>query len=249
MAALGLLGGAAAFAFAAERRPSLLVLDLATQPPAAPAIAAIAEAAPEVVAAEPVLPQPAEPTDPTPVLSEVAAPSVPAVATSPTLPEPDIPIASDLHRGTTERAPSEKVEATPRPKPRPEKPLAKTNPDPEQVDPPSKKMALAENPPSAASAPSSGAKAKGGELSPAAYAKAVLKKVRATRKKSGAGKGTVVVGFAIDPSGGLASVQVLKSSGSATLDAVALDHIRRSAPFPVPPAGAKGGYSFEFVGK
>jgi periplasmic protein TonB len=45
-------------------------------------------------------------------------------------------------------------------------------------------------------------------------------------------------------------VQVLQTSGNAALDRIAMDHIRRSAPFPAPPPTATGrGYSFEFVGK
>lgn len=86
-------------------------------------------------------------------------------------------------------------------------------------------------------------------MSPAAYAKAVMKKVRSTKKKSGAGNGTVVVGFTIGKDGSLAGVKLLQSSGNAALDKIALDHIRRSAPFPAPPPDAGRSYSFEFVGK
>lgn len=74
-----------------------------------------------------------------------------------------------------------------------------------------------------------------------------MKKVRATKRKTGAGRGTVVVGFSIAPDGSLAGVQVLQGSGNAALDRIATDHIRRAAPFPVPPEGAETGYSFEFV--
>jgi TonB family protein len=78
----------------------------------------------------------------------------------------------------------------------------------------------------------------------------VLKKVRSTKKKAGAGKGMVVVGFSIAPDGGLAGVQVLQSSGDASLGLITVDHIHRSAPFPAPPPEAAGrGFSFEFVGR
>jgi protein TonB len=76
-----------------------------------------------------------------------------------------------------------------------------------------------------------------------------MKKVRATRTKVGVGRGTVVVGFTIATDGGLASVRVLKSSGNAHLDDIAIDHIRRSAPFPPPPATAATRFSFEFIGR
>lgn len=57
-------------------------------------------------------------------------------------------------------------------------------------------------------------------------------------------------GFSIAPDGGLAGVQILQSSGNAALDRIAVDHIRRSAPFPAPPPTATArNYSFEVVGK
>ena len=56
-----------------------------------------------------------------------------------------------------------------------------------------------------------------------------------------------VCAIALD--GGLAAVTVLQSSGNAAFDQIALDHIRRSAPFRAPPTDARPGYSFEFVGK
>jgi protein TonB len=72
----------------------------------------------------------------------------------------------------------------------------------------------------------------------------VLKRVRKTKRRIGVGKGTVPVGFTIATDGSLAAVQVVKSSGNA-----ALDHIRRSAPFPQLPPGAKAACSFEVVVK
>ena len=77
----------------------------------------------------------------------------------------------------------------------------------------------------------------------------MLKKVHAVRKKGGAGKGIVVVGFTVAADGGLAGVQILKPSGNAALDQTALGHIRRAAPFPAPPEGVGRSFSFEFVGK
>lgn len=263
--AAGLVGGAAAFALSAERRASVLVLDLAAEPPAAPAIAAVAEAAPDVALAEPVLPEPdlpepdlpdtAEATDPAAILPEETLRPTLAAAAVPLPPELDTPVASDLSLPKPEPKPEAKPEPKRKPEPKPEpKPEAEATREKKRDEPRTEKAAptkepAAEKPAAAKGAPSSGAKAKGGGLSPAAYAKAVLKKVRATKRKSGAGKGTVVVGFTIAADGGLASVQVLQSSGNAALDEVALGHIRRSAPFPAPPAGAQPGYSFEFVGK
>lgn len=257
--AVGLIGGAAAFALAVERRAGVMVLDLGTNPPAAPAIAAVAEAAPEVAATEPTLPALAERTETAPVVPDVADDPVPAAAPL-TLPQIDPPVATELSLPAAVTESETRGEPVLRPKPRPE---AKLDPDPERdatVVPETKKEkapkearskepARSEKPVSSPSAPHAAAKAKGGDVSPAAYAKAVMKKVRATKRKAGAGKGTVVVGFAIAPDGSLASVQVLNSSGNATLDAIAVDHIRRSAPFPAPAPNEKPRFSFEFVGK
>ena len=100
-----------------------------------------------------------------------------------------------------------------------------------------------------ATATAKAAKATAQGKSPAAYQKAVMKKIRGTRKRASPGKGSAVVGFAISASGGLSLVKIVKSSGSPALDAAAVEHIQRSAPFAPPPAGAATRFSFEFVGK
>lgn len=244
-AALGLVGGATAFALAAERRPSVLVLDLGTRPPAALAIAAISEAAPDVAAAHPSLPQPLDQADALPVLPDATPRPIDPAAARIALPEIEPRVTADLSLPPLETDLNARPEPTLRPKARPApKPEAKAKREEPRADEPER----AEQPASSASAPGAAAKAEGGGVSPAAYAKAVLKKVRATKRKPVSGRGTVVVGFTIAPNGGVASVQVLQSSGDAGLDAIAVDHIRRSAPFPAPPPSAKPGYSFEFVG-
>ena len=91
-----------------------------------------------------------------------------------------------------------------------------------------------------ASAKSTGKSAgKTGNASASNYPGLVQRKIARTRKKSGSGKGNVVISFSITASGGLGSVSVARSSGTPAVDAAALDHVRRSAPFPAPPAGAQ----------
>jgi protein TonB len=89
----------------------------------------------------------------------------------------------------------------------------------------------------------------GGAAASASYGRAVLGKINRTRKQRAPSRGRTVVGFSISEGGALASVRVIQSSGSPDLDQVALDHIRRAAPFPKPPAGAQRQFSFEFVGR
>jgi hypothetical protein len=60
-------------------------------------------------------------------------------------------------------------------------------------------------------------------MSPAAYARAVMKKVTSTNWESSVGRGTVVIGSTVAKDGGLASVQVLQSTGNPRLDTVAAD--------------------------
>lgn len=83
---------------------------------------------------------------------------------------------------------------------------------------------------------------------PAAYGAAVIRKIRGTRVRSAPGRGIAVVGFEIGAGGALTGARILRSSGSAGLDAAAMDHIRRAAPFP-PPPGGRASFSFEFVGR
>lgn len=89
----------------------------------------------------------------------------------------------------------------------------------------------------------------GGAAASATYGRAVLTQISRTRKARAPARGRAVVAFSISDGGALASVTVLQSSGSPDLDQVALDHIRRAAPFPKPPAGAQRQFSFEFVGR
>lgn len=76
-----------------------------------------------------------------------------------------------------------------------------------------------------------------------------MRKIAATRKTTTSLRGLAVIAFSIGANGQLASVRVARSSGSAELDALGLDHIRRAAPFPPPPAGAPARFSVEFRGR
>ena len=81
--------------------------------------------------------------------------------------------------------------------------------------------------------------AQAGNAAVSNYPGKVYARIRRTRQRPAEGRGTARIRFSITASGGLGAIRVASSSGSAAIDQVALDHIRRSAPFPRPPAGAQ----------
>ena len=265
-----LLSGAAALALSVTPPPEpvMMALDLSVMPASAPHVAAMADPAPEVVQEIEDQPEPEPETEPPPELEADTAPDLPQQMPMMTLPEAETPVVADLS------LPPPPPEPEPEPEPKPEPKVAKAEPKPEKK--PEKKVEKKKEPVKAAEKPkekaedkpkkekakekksaSAGAtgakesaKAKGGaEMSPAAFHKAVIKKINRTKKKRASDRGTVLVVFSIAKDGGLASVRVGQSSGSAELDQIAVDHIRRSAPFPAPPPGEGKNLSFKFTGK
>jgi periplasmic protein TonB len=78
---------------------------------------------------------------------------------------------------------------------------------------------------------------KQGNAAKSTYKGKVYRKIN--RKKLRAKiKGTVRVSFGISASGALTRLSVSRSSGSGKLDQLALQQVRRAAPFPAPPDGA-----------
>ena len=82
----------------------------------------------------------------------------------------------------------------------------------------------------------------------AAYPSLVNRQIARTRRESSNLRGTAVVSFTVSSSGALAGLGIAQSSGHAALDRMALDHIRRAAPFPAPPAGAQRSFSVAIQG-
>lgn len=81
------------------------------------------------------------------------------------------------------------------------------------------------------------------------YGNRVYRAVSRTRRVRTNIRGTAVVSFRVAANGALASVAIGRSSGNAELDRIAMDHIRRAAPFPPPPPGAQTRFSVEFSGR
>jgi protein TonB len=70
------------------------------------------------------------------------------------------------------------------------------------------------------------------------YAARVRARVASNRPSVAGRGGTAVISFAVTAGGGLAYARLTRSSGTPALDQAALTAVRRSAPFPAPPAGA-----------
>lgn len=218
----------------------------AAQPAVAPAPAQRSLALPASAVADLAVPDLAVPVMPDPSTSAPAATRVtPVIAPQP---------APDITRALPDTAPATSLRPIARPAARPAPQTAQPAAPPRpagnadtdaargstQAQPQGQAVASG-----AAPAPDS----TGGQAAAAAYPGQVLRQITRLRPQRAPARGIVLVRFAIAGSGALADVSVAQSSGSAALDRLALDHIRRAAPFPAPPAGAQTAFSFEFLGR
>lgn len=80
------------------------------------------------------------------------------------------------------------------------------------------------------------------------YQGEVMQRISRTRKPRIASRGAALVRFSIAGNGGLGGVSIARSSGSARLDSAALQMIRRAAPFPPPPPGARTSFTITIQG-
>jgi protein TonB len=81
------------------------------------------------------------------------------------------------------------------------------------------------------------------------YPGLVMRKLSRAGKPRVNARGTAVVAFSIAATGGLSSVSLARSSGSAALDQAALQLVRGAGPFPKPPAGARRSFSVQIKGR
>lgn len=97
--------------------------------------------------------------------------------------------------------------------------------------------------------PARSASARSGNAAAANYPGQVMRRIQRTRRERVNVRGAAQVSFTIAANGGLAAVGIARSSGSAQLDQVALQQIRRAAPFPPPPAGAQRSFTLRIAGR
>ncbi|WP_339759726.1 TonB family protein [uncultured Sulfitobacter sp.] len=81
------------------------------------------------------------------------------------------------------------------------------------------------------------------------YPGQVMRRISRVGKPRVKSKGEAVIAFTIAANGGLGGVSIARSSGSSALDQAALTLIRKAAPFPKPPAGARRQYTIKIKGR
>lgn len=69
------------------------------------------------------------------------------------------------------------------------------------------------------------------------YQRSVLRQIARVPKKSAGAKGKALVGVTIAGSGAIGEARIVRSSGHAAIDSIALAHVRRAGPFKPTPTG------------
>src|SRR5690606_3327021 len=86
----------------------------------------------------------------------------------------------------------------------------------------------------------------GGQAEVARYPSVVIRELRRALRRSGSGRGEVVVRFTVSAAGQLAGVSVARSSGNQAVDAAGLATVQRAAPFPpIPPGAGRSSWTFD----
>lgn len=71
------------------------------------------------------------------------------------------------------------------------------------------------------------------------YPGKIYARIARTRQKNSGGRGVAHVSFSVSSSGRAVGISIARSSGNARIDRAALAHVKRAAPFPKPPPGAR----------
>lgn len=238
--------------------PVLPAQTLILSPPELDAVSLAVPLAPDQSAALlPAMPEPVATTRPLEHLPDTSATApITAPAELAQTPPPEILTAAPSETISPDTSPSELAPETSRtPPPRPDR-TTPTQPTRQARAPQGNASQSATRGSqqdsagqSASQAPARAQASAQGNAAISNYPGEVLRRIQRTRQARSPARGSVLVAFSVATSGALASVSVGRSSGHAGLDQTALDHIRRAAPFPPPPAGAQRQFSFEFVGR
>lgn len=229
------------------------VIEQATEPTiesaaAMPAATALndGEAVETLAAAEPVRAVPVEAT-PIDTMSPVEPTPVETIDSVVTGAGPEAEVAALPAREDDEPRPEEPRAEKPERKPEPERPKAKpetrreTAPNPDKGKDKDTRARGGVASRGASDRPATAGRVSASAGSMVGYAARVRARVASNKPSMAGRKGTAVVSFAVTGGGGLAYARLSRSSGVPALDQAAVAAVRRSAPFPPPPAGAPAG--------
>ncbi|SNT27602.1 TonB family protein [Tropicimonas sediminicola] len=185
-----------------------------------------------------------------------------AAAPAPMEPEVERPDEEAAEDAPTERAPTQAARPPERP-PRVE--VARPAPTKTQAEPPKRAAASAQGNSDTnaragvatgraeatanASGAAEGRTSRQGNAAASNYPGKVFSRINRVRRSATNARGETVVAFAIGANGALASISIARSSGSPSLDEAALAQVRRAAPFPPPPQGARRAYTVKISGR
>lgn len=96
---------------------------------------------------------------------------------------------------------------------------------------------------------STGRQQAAGNAAASNYPGLVMRRLSRAGKPRVNARGAALVAFTIGPAGGLASVSLARSSGSAALDQAAIRLVQSAGPFPQPPQGARRSFSIQVQGR
>ncbi len=151
------------------------------------------------------------------------------------------------------KAAKAKPKAQPKPKPKPKtQAKPKPTPKPKGTSQPAQAKGKVDGQKTAKNSEATtkkGNASKAGNAAASNYPGKVMRKLSRQRRPKSRARGTVRIAFKIASNGGLANIGVARSSGNSELDQAALNLVRRTAPFPAPPAGAQRSYAIEIKGR
>lgn len=91
--------------------------------------------------------------------------------------------------------------------------------------------------------------AQSGNADADSYAGQVMRRLSRVPRPRVSVQATATVSFSITANGALSWVRISRSSGSQELDSAALSLVRKAAPFPAPPAGARMEFNIRIEGR
>lgn len=253
---------------AAVPRPDMAAAPKPMQTPPPPvqparAVETPPDMAPETRAMAALVPPPAarapQPERATPVEAPAIAPAPSPEATAKAAPvpepqerltaSPDIEAPHSSVRPKARPAPRKQPQASPEKRQRPKTTVPPQQPGNANRNAKAGTASGQEPPRKKAAGTGEGDSAQAGNAAAANYPGQVMRRIQRTPRERVNLHGSAQVSFTVAPNGGLAALGIARSSGSERLDRVALQQIRRAAPFPPPPPGARRSFTLRIDGR